>query len=257
MPIKVGLLGFGRTGKFVASEILKDEDCSLEWVIRRGASEPDSYASHQLGEKSAQAPFFSVDDVDDDFFSKYPVDALIDFSSQDGLALYSKAAKSNVRIVSAISNYSEECKKKLKKIAAQTAVMHSPNITLGINWLMVASKVLKQIIPEADIEIVEEHFRGKADKSGTAIKIAEKLGLDAAQHVNSVRVGGIVGKHEVIFGLPNQTIRLVHESINRAAFGRGAIFATKWIQDKDSGLYSMEQVIQEKFMRNLQTLKFN
>lgn len=138
MPIKVGLLGFGRTGKFVASEILKDEDCSLEWVIRRGASEPDSYASHQLGEKSAQAPFFSVDDVDDDFFSKYPVDALIDFSSQDGLAIYSKAAKSNVRIVSAISNYSEECKKKLKKIAAQTAVMHSPNITLGINWDLMA-----------------------------------------------------------------------------------------------------------------------
>jgi 4-hydroxy-tetrahydrodipicolinate reductase len=251
MPIKVGLLGFGRTGKFVASEIIKDEDCSLEWVIRRGTSEPDSSASPQLGEKKSEVPFFSASEVDEDFFAKYPVDALIDFSSQEGMNVYDHAARSNVRIVSAISNYSEDCKKKLKKIATKTAVLHSPNITLGINWLMVASKVLKQIIPEADVEIVEEHFRGKADKSGTAIKIAEKLGLDASLHVNSVRVGGIVGKHEIIFGLPNQTIRLVHESINRAAFGKGAIFATKWIHDKDSGLYSMEQIIQEKFLHNL------
>lgn len=254
MSIKVGLLGFGRTGKFVASEILKDEDCSLEWVIRRGRSEPDSYASQELGSKETKAPFFASSDIDDEFFEKYPVDALIDFSSEDGVQIYDKAARANVRIVSAISNYSDDCKKKLKKIATQTAVLHSPNITLGINWLLVASKVLKQIIPEADVEIVEEHFRDKKDKSGTAIKIAEKLGLDANQHVNSVRVGGIVGKHEIIFGLPNQTIRLVHESISRAAFGRGAIFATKWIQNKDSGLYSMEQVIQEKFLRNLQGL---
>ncbi|MNL04276.1 4-hydroxy-tetrahydrodipicolinate reductase [compost metagenome] len=130
-------------------------------------------------------------------------------------------------------------------------MLHSPNITLGINWLLVASRILKQIAPEADIEIVEEHFREKKDKSGTAVKIAEKLGLDSALHVNSIRVGGIVGKHEVIFGLPNQTIRLIHESINRAAFGRGAIFAAKWLLDKDSGLYSMEQAIEERFATHL------
>ncbi|KAA6336590.1 4-hydroxy-tetrahydrodipicolinate reductase, partial [termite gut metagenome] len=77
------------------------------------------------------------------------------------------------------------------------------------------------------------------------------LGLETNKHVNSIRVGGIVGKHEVIFGLPNQTIRLVHESINRRAFGQGAIFAAKWIVNKPAGFYSMESIISDMFKQNI------
>ena len=110
-----------------------------------------------------------------------------------------------------------------------------------------ASKMLKEVIPHADIEVVEEHFRAKKDISGTALKLARQLELDPESHVNSIRVGGIVGKHEVIFGLPHQTIRLVHESISRSAFGTGAIFAGKWVVQKDPGLYSMEDALQERF----------
>lgn len=69
--------------------------------------------------------------------------------------------------------------------------------------------------------------------------------------MNSIRVGGIVGRHEVIFGLPNQTIRLVHESINRAAFGQGAIFAAKWLVNKSKGMYSMETIISDMFKKNV------
>jgi 4-hydroxy-tetrahydrodipicolinate reductase len=64
-------------------------------------------------------------------------------------------------------------------------------------------------------------------------------------------VGGIVGKHEIVFGLPHQTIRLTHESISRAAFGQGAIFAAKWLVDKEPGLYSMEQIVADKMARNI------
>jgi 4-hydroxy-tetrahydrodipicolinate reductase len=60
-----------------------------------------------------------------------------------------------------------------------------------------------------------------------------------------------VGKHEIIFGLPNQTIRLVHESINRAAFGQGAIFAANWLAGAPVGLYSMENIIVDMFKRNI------
>ncbi|MFN3455474.1 MAG: dihydrodipicolinate reductase C-terminal domain-containing protein [Pseudobdellovibrio sp.] len=75
------------------------------------------------------------------------------------------------------------------------------------------------------------------------------------RQVNSIRVGGVVGKHEVIFGLPNQTIRLIHESINRAAFGAGAAFAGKWLHEKPSGLYTMEQVFHEKFLKKIKHLE--
>jgi 4-hydroxy-tetrahydrodipicolinate reductase len=114
-----------------------------------------------------------------------------------------------------------------------------------------ASQILQGIAPHADVEIVEEHFRGKKEESGTALKIADILGLDKARHVNSIRVGGIVGKHEIIFGLPNQTIRLVHESISKAAFGQGAIFAAKWLIAAPAGMYSMENIIVDMFKRNI------
>jgi 4-hydroxy-tetrahydrodipicolinate reductase len=116
--------------------------------------------------------------------------------------------------------------------------------------LIEASKVLQRITPHADIEIIEEHFRDKNDVSGTALRIAEDLGLDRKMHVNSIRVGGIVGKHEVIFGLPNQTIRIVHESLNRAAFGQGAIYAAKWLMSKDIGIYTMEEAVALSFVKN-------
>ena len=122
---------------------------------------------------------------------------------------------------------------------------------------MIASKILQKIIPLADIEVIEEHFRDKKETSGTALRLANHLDIDPKLHVNSIRVGGIVGKHEVVFGLPNQTIRLVHESINRAAFGSGAAFAGKWLYHQSAGLYSMEQVIHEKFMKKIQELEFS
>ena len=50
---------------------------------------------------------------------------------------------------------------------------------------------------------------------------------------------------------PNQTIRLVHESISRAAFGQGAIFAAKWLVDKGPGLYTMEQIVSDLMGRNI------
>ena len=97
----------------------------------------------------------------------------------------------------------------------------------------------------------EEHFKAKSEVSGTAKRIAGVLDLNPKTHINSIRVGGIVGRHEIIFGLPNQTIRLSHESISRAAFGQGAIFAAKAILGKPPGMYTMENIIAKMFEQNI------
>jgi 4-hydroxy-tetrahydrodipicolinate reductase len=55
-------------------------------------------------------------------------------------------------------------------------------------------------------------FKQKEGTSSTAIKISEALNVEK-ENINTVRAGGIVGKHEVIFGFPYQTVRLIHESI--------------------------------------------
>ena len=51
------------------------------------------------------------------------------------------------------------------------------------------------------------------------------LNCSSQIEIKSIRAGGIIGKHEVIFGFPSQTVRMIHESINREAFGNGAVFA--------------------------------
>ncbi len=244
MKLTIGLFGFGKTGSVVANEIIKDSGCELKWVIRKSSIHEGTFASRHLGFDHDEGLIYSMNNIDfDKFYSENRVDVIIDFSSASAVDEYKDAVKHGTRIVSAISHYGQNEFEHLKELSKQTAVLYSPNITLGVNFLIEASKLLQNIVPTADIEIVEEHFKEKKGVSGTALRIAEDLGLDKEKHINSIRVGGIIGKHEVVFGLPNQTIRIVHESHNRGAFGQGAIFAAKWIMAKDIGMYSMEQAL--------------
>ncbi len=244
MKVSVGLFGFGKTGMVVADELLKDGECDLRWVMRKSHRHEGEYASRHLGYEFDQGLIYCLDNVDlDRFYEENHVDVIIDFSAGSAVNEYQGAVKHGTRIVSAISKYERSELEHLRALSRESAVLYSPNITLGINFLIEASKVLQRIVPNADIEIIEEHFKQKKDVSGTAIRIAEDLGLDKEKHLNSIRVGGIIGKHEVVFGLPNQTIRIIHESLSRSAFGQGAIYAAKWIMGKRSGLYSMEQAL--------------
>lgn len=248
---RIGLFGFGQTGRVVAQEIANSSDFELTWVVRKSAEALHRPSSLYLGYLGEFGTIYQADELNPDFFARHPVDIIVDFSHQEALREYAAAAGMGVRIVSAISHYDQAQIEELGRLARATAVLHSPNITLGVNCLIIASQVLQKIMPHADIEVVEEHFKAKRGVSGTARKIASVLRLDESSQVNSIRVGGIVGRHEVVFGLPNQTIRINHESISRAAFGQGALFAARWIMGKGNGLYSMEQVISQMFRENV------
>lgn len=249
--MKIGIIGFGKTGPYVCEEVLNDPKLHLQWVIRKNKCE-QNYASTKLGHKEKAGKFYTADEIDENFFMKHKVDVVIDFSHEESAnTYYEKITKSKTKIVSAISHYSSEQLQLIKNLSTKAPILYSPNITLGINWLIVASKILKSIVPQADIEIVEEHFKNKKGISGTALKIAQHLDLDVDTHVNSIRVGGVVGKHEIIFGLPSQTIRLTHESIDRAAFARGAIIGAKWIVHQTVGMFSMEDVLEDKFKKTI------
>lgn len=247
--IKIGVIGFGKTGKYVCDEILKDSNFKLAWVLKQSPVD-QKYASEKLGYSFKNGKFITPDNLTEKFLLDNQTDIVIDFSSENSAySYYEKLKQFNIKIVSAISHYSTSQLDLIHQVSKKVAVLHSPNITLGINWLIVASKILKQIVPNADIEIIEQHFKQKKGISGTAMKIAEHLNLNQEEHINSIRVGGIVGKHEIIFGLPSQTIRLVHESIDRAAFARGAVMAAYWLNEKSNGFYTMENVLEEKFMK--------
>ena len=249
-PLRVGLMGFGKTGKAVASVLLKDPKVRLEWVIRKShtlehRSVPEFLGidSHEPGLIYPREEFTAAE-----LLEAHPVDAIIDFSSEDGVDYYGDAAaEKGVAIVTAISAYPNTKLKLLRNLSAHTRVLWSPNITLGINFMILAAKTLKFIAPWTDIEIVEEHFKLKQETSGTAVRIAEALELDP-ENVKSIRAGGIIGVHEILFGFPFQTIRLKHESISREAFGNGAKFAVEELVKRDKGFYTMEQLLGPYFI---------
>lgn len=252
--MKIGLIGFGKAGKAVANVILQHENFTLEWVLKHNDKLDQLSAKDILGLSAAEdAQIFSQQTTDmETLLTNHPIDLIIDFSTEESIHQYGKiAAQKKITIISAISHYGEREIRLLKELSTETVVFWSPNITLGVNYLLFAASLLKNIAPGVDIEVVEEHFKAKSGVSGTAMKIAEVLDVES-DSINSVRAGGIVGKHEVIFGFPYQTVRLVHESISREAFGSGALFVAENLKDKRNGLYNFEDVLRPYFFNQSQ-----
>lgn len=243
--MRVGLIGFGKTGRAVASVLLDSPLTQLEWVVRQSHLLEHRSAPEFLGVNSGdRGRIYSKEEFTAaELLDQFPVDVIVDFSSESGVDYYAQAAaERGVTVISAVSHYEPENLEKLKALQAKTVVMHSPNITLGINFLMISAKILKTIAPYTDIEIIEEHFKTKPEVSGTARVIARQLELPDSQ-IKTVRAGGIIGTHEILFGFPFQTVRLKHESIAREAFGSGILFAVEQLQKKKKGFYSMDDLM--------------
>jgi 4-hydroxy-tetrahydrodipicolinate reductase len=243
--LRVGLVGFGRTGRDVAKLLLTDDTMRLEWVVRRSGTLEHRSVPEFLGVDSDEpGVIHSATQISaGDLLDRFPVDVIIDFSSESGLDYYGpEAAQRGIAIVTAISRYPEARQRQLERHARTTRVLWSPNITLGINFMLLAAQTLQRITPGVDVQVVEEHFRDKPEVSGTALRLARALDLpDESVHV--IRAGGIIGVHEVLFGFPAQTVRLRHEAISREAFGNGAMFAARHLVDRGPGLYRMEDLL--------------
>jgi len=251
MRTRVGLIGFGKTGRAVATVLLMDKTIDLVWVVRKSRVLENRSVPEFLGiESDEEGSIHWIEDVDfESLQENSPVDAIIDFSSETGMDYYGEvAAEKGITIISAISSLPENRVRTLKKYGEKTKVLWSPNITVGVNFLILAAKTLQKIAPSADISILEEHFRSKAEVSGTAKKIANALSIDENE-IRTIRAGGIIGVHEVLFGFPFQTVRLKHESISRESFGSGASFALKQLNLRKIGFYSMEELMGELFVK--------
>ncbi len=219
MTMRIGLCGLGKTGRSVARSRRQDGDARREWVVRKSDHVSRGPLADQIERSNSGANrIFGVARTPvEALLDMYPVDVIIDFSLADGLDYYGDAAADRgVRIVTAISNYPCEQQERLRELSIRTPVLWSPNITLGVNLMILAANLLQKIAPLADVEIVEEHFRLKKGVSSTAKIIARSLGVLESE-IKSLRAGGIVGTHEVVFGFPSQPVRLRHESVSPEA----------------------------------------
>lgn len=243
-PLRVGLMGYGKAGQAVAHVLLEDPRCSLQWVARKRIGETAQV-------KHTPIPLVSSDQDWSTWLDAHPVDAIVDFSHPDAVYQYGPAmAERGIMLVSANSAYQDKHLDFLAGLGQKTQILCSPNITLGINFLIMAAKLLRNIAPFADVAILEQHFRQKEEISGTARRIAETLSVEEDQ-ITSLRLGGIVGHHEVIFGFPYQTVRLIHNSIKREAFGTGAVFALHELETCPPGLYNFDELLERRMRQSL------
>ena len=191
------------------------------------------------------------------------VDCIVDFSHHSAtVSLLDFAVERGIPAVIATTGHDEEELAAIRRAAEQIPVFYSGNISLGIALLCESAKTIAAAMPDAEIEIVESHHHRKLDApSGTALMLAGAIiearpecytNLGRSGHgkrdfneigVHSVRMGNIVGIHEVIIGTDSQTITLKHEAHDRALFAEGALSAAEFIVGLPAGLYDMKSLV--------------
>jgi 4-hydroxy-tetrahydrodipicolinate reductase len=195
-------------------------------------------------------------------------DGIVDFSSP-GATVELSALAAQARIVHVIgtTGLSEIDLAKLEAAARHATIVRSGNMSLGVNLLAGLVRLAARALgPEFDIEIVETHHRMKVDApSGTALMLgeaaAEGRGIELKSHsargrdgitgarrpgdigFASLRGGGVIGDHSVLFAGDGERLTLSHQAEDRSLFARGALKAALWARGRKPGLYSMADVL--------------
>lgn len=192
-------------------------------------------------------------------------DCIIDFSHHSCTAdILSLARSMNVAVVIATTGHTEEETALIKSASEHIPVFFSANMSLGIALLARLARIAAKTMQGAEIEIIEKHHSRKLDApSGTALMLANEIKTvrEDAYNVNgrsghgkrtkeeigihAVRMGNIVGEHEIIIGNGTETLTLKHEAHDRALFAKGAIAAAEFVYTRPAGLYGMHDIVSE------------
>ena len=192
-------------------------------------------------------------------------DAIIDFSHHNAVSAVMEYAKANhIAVVVGTTGHTAEEKEIIYEAAKDIPVFYSGNMSLGIAVLCRLAKQAAAAFPDADIEIVEIHHTRKVDApSGTAKMLFEAVkevrpnayancgrageGKRTKDEIgiSALRMGNVVGIHEVHICTPSQTLTLRHEAANRAMFADGSVAAAEFVAGKAPGLYNMEHFLNQ------------
>ena len=244
----------GRMGHVLCDMIAQREDCR----VIAGIDIKD-------GEQNGIPVYDSLEKLDG------KGDVIIDFSSPAAVekALpYCEAHK--LPIVVCTTGLSEELQLKVVQLSRTVPVFKSANMSMGINVLSELCKRASAILGvNYDVEIVEQHHHNKLDApSGTALMIADAINAEAggkyeyvydrsqvrqkrgAQElgISSIRGGGIVGEHDVLFCGPDEVVTLSHSAGSRGVFADGAVQAALYIAALAPGYYTMTDLLRGKLV---------
>ncbi len=197
-------------------------------------------------------------------------DVVIDFSTADAsLALAQTCAeRGGPALVIGSTGFTPEQDAALQAAAEKVAIVRSGNFSLGVNILigLVEHAALRLDARDWDIEVTEAHHRKKIDApSGTALMLGEAAASGRGHDLSdlrsppydgiteprrtgsigfsSIRAGGIIGEHTVLFASDDEVLTLSHSAIDRSLFAKGAVAAAAWVRSRGPGLYDMQDVL--------------
>jgi 4-hydroxy-tetrahydrodipicolinate reductase len=195
-------------------------------------------------------------------------DVLIDFTRPDtSMAVIEICQWAGKKIVIGTTGFSAAQKALISDAAKDVSIVMAPNMSVGVNLSLKLLEMTAKVMGDhTDIEIIEAHHRHKVDApSGTALRmgevIAETLGRnlkDCAVYgregktgerdrktigFSTIRAGDIVGEHTVIFADDGERVEITHKATSRMTFANGAVGAAIWVNDKQNGLYDMQDVL--------------
>lgn len=192
-------------------------------------------------------------------------DVIIDFSVPAAAVRAAEAAVSaKAALVSGTTGLSGPQQEAIQRASQSIPVVQAPNMSVGVNvMLSLVAHAAAALGPAFEAEIVDIHHRHKRDApSGTARALLAALegarGSLRAQYgrcggdlvrpaeevgVHSLRMGEIVGEHEVHLAAGAERLVIRHEALSRDAFAEGAIRAAEWVVDRPPGHYDMADVL--------------
>ncbi len=197
-------------------------------------------------------------------------DVVIDFSTAEASVALAQscAERGGPALVIGSTGFSPEQDAEILKAAERVAIVRSGNFSLGVNILigLVEHAAQRLDARDWDIEIAEAHHRKKVDApSGTALMLGEAAAAGRGHDLSdlrsppydgvgepresgkigfsSIRAGGIVGEHTVLFASEDEVVTLSHSAIDRSLFAKGAVAAAAWARSRKAGLYDMQDVL--------------
>ena len=234
-PIRLAIVGAGgRLGLQIAALSASDPRFRLAALLV-------SANSSLLALPSPHAPLHYVARLET------AVDVIIDVSLPQAFA-HTRAAVSEfgAALVCGVTGFDGVGLAAIAELSRTHAVLHTHNFSRGVAVLKHLSGIAAELLgPSFDVGLLDIHHRNKRDApSGTALSLEVALrqgGASKVQH-SALRLGSVVGEHQVHFSGQAEEITLTHRAADRAMFAHGALDAAAWLAGKAPGRYAIEAV---------------
>lgn len=178
-------------------------------------------------------------------------DVVIDFSTVE-LSLETLAAciKHGKALVCGTTGFTKEQEQQFIEASNQIPLIKAANTSYVTNVMKKLLALAAEALGEkAKIDIIDMHDEKKVDApSGTAKEFATEMAEASGKELgeithHSVRAGDISSYHKVVFGCMGERLEITHNAYNFGCYAIGAVDAALFLEEKPTGLYSMQDVI--------------